>query len=136
MREPYTGSQIADTRNRMKKISMFLLMIAISSPTFSGFHGLTHHSRANCANNETISWHLGHNYWFFVVSRHRKGREDHQVVQDWTLTWRGAAVHWGEGRGGWSVEGQHWMKDNYGRPVEVINEFITDCSIYDGWWDQ
>ena len=117
-------------------MACFLLcsIIACSSAN-AGLHGLTHHSRANCVNNETISWHAGHNYWFWIVSRHRNDNEDHQLVQDWTFTWRAAAVHWGEGKGGWSVEGHHWMKDNYGRPVEVANENVTDCSIYDGWWD-
>jgi hypothetical protein len=122
----------------VKKIIKTLLLataITTTGTANAGLHGLTHHSRANCANNETISWHAGHSYWFFVVSRHRGSNgDDHQVVQNWQLTWRAAAVHWGEGHGGWSVEGHHWMKDNRGRAVEVQNEFVTDCSIYDGWW--
>lgn len=118
----------------MKKACMFLLALTMSGTALAGLHGLTHHSRANCGNNETISWHAGHSYWLWVVSRHRNEHEDHQVIQDWSLTWRAAAVHWGEGRGGWSVEGHHWMLDDYGRPVEITNEYVTDCSIYDGWW--
>lgn len=119
----------------MKKVRAFLLLMAISSSSFAGVYGLTHHSRANCVNNETISWQLGHDYWFWIVSRHRAGNQDHQVVADWDLTWRGAAVHWGEGHGGWSVEGHHWMKNASGQPTQVAAETVTDCSIYDGWWD-
>jgi len=120
----------------MKKLFVLLLALAVSDIANAGIHGLTHHSRANCAGfNETVSWHRGHEYWLWVVGRHRSGKEDHQVIQGWDLTWRQAPLHFPEGRGGWSVEGHHWMKDNAGRPVEVANEVVYDCSIYDGWWD-
>lgn len=120
----------------LKKTTLILLLVTLImiGVANAGIHGLTHHSRANCGNNETISWQLDHSYWFWLVSRHRGNGEDHQVVMDWQYTWRAAAVHWGEGRGGWSVEGHHWMKDSYNRPVEVAQEYVTDCSIYDGWW--
>lgn len=44
-------------------------------------------------------------------------------------------VHWGEGGGGWQVRGVHWMKDTLRNPVLVSDETVSDCSIYDGWWD-
>jgi len=70
---------------KMKKISTFLVVLALSGSGYAGFNGITHHSRANCGNNETISWHAGHSYWFWVVSRHRSRTHDHQVVQDWVI---------------------------------------------------
>lgn len=122
----------------MKKKILAALLLATTSTmvnSYAGVNGLTHHSRANCINNETISWHRGHSYLFWIVSRHKANGQDHQVIADWQNTWRAAAVHWGEGRGGWSVEGHHWMKDSRGVPKEVASELVTDCSIYDGWWD-
>ena len=120
-----------------EKIITLLLVTTITSGTASaGQYNLTHHSRANCANNESISWQAGHSYWLWVVSRHKAYKQDHQVIADWDLTWRSAAVHWGEGRGGWTVEGHHWMRQNSASmPYQVQEEYVSDCSIYDGWWD-
>ena len=124
----------------MKKICILLFSAIMSGSAMAGYNALTHHSRANCVNNETISWHKGHQYWFWINSRHRHEflRQDHQVIHDWNLTWRAAAVHWGEpggGAGQWSVQGYHWMRAQNNAPVQVKSEYVTDCSIYDGWWD-
>ena len=109
-----------------------------SESAYAGLYGLTHHSRANCAGfNETVSWHANHHYWMWVVSRHRsRYGADHQLVADWAYTWRSAAFHTGEGFGGWTVEGHHWVREAQGSvPYQVAEEFVDDCSIYDGWWD-
>jgi len=45
-------------------------------------------------------------------------------------------VHWGEGTGGWAVQGMHWMMGSNGKPILMAQEYVTDCSIYDGWWDR
>jgi hypothetical protein len=58
------------------------------------------------------------------------------MSSNWQLTWRSAMVHWGEGRGGWLVRGQHYMADSRGNPVLVADETVSNCSIYDGWWDR
>jgi hypothetical protein len=121
------------------KIFYALLLTAAmaSGSTYAGLHGLTHHSRANCIGfNESISWHAGNAYWMWVVSRHRHvNGADHQLVADWSYTWRSAAYHTNEGKGGWSVEGHHWMKESEaGMPYQVAEENVDDCSIYDGWW--
>ena len=124
---------------RMKKISIFLLIIGISSAVNAGFNGLTHHSRANCGNNESISWDWTASHLLRVYSDHAYAdfpREEHVVDTGWQDTWRSAAVHWGEGRGGWTVLGQHWMRDNRGKEYVAAQEVVTDCSIYDGWWDK
>jgi hypothetical protein len=123
----------------MKKKFIIILSLLCISSAQAGLKSLTHHSRANCVNNETISWQKGHNYWFWIVSRHKNviTGEDHQVIANWALTWRAAAVHWGEGNGTglWTVEGHHWMRDHNMQPVEVATETVRDCSIYDGWWE-
>lgn len=121
----------------MKKLCSILLISALASPSFAGLHNLTHHSRANCGTNETVSWEAGHSYWLWVVSRHVSvsKKQDHQVIADWRFIWRQAAIHWTEGTGGWSVEGHHWMKqDEASFPYQVAQEFVGDCSVYDGWW--
>lgn len=123
----------------MKKIGIFMLILAMTGISYAGFNGVTHHSRANCANNESISWDWTQNWWFWVNSQHidaRTGAILHTLVSDWQLTWRNAMVHWGEGRGGWGVRGLHWMRDGRGNPVLMKDEYVTDCSIYDGWWDR
>lgn len=122
----------------MKRIGVFLLTIAISGIANAGLHNVTHHSRANCANNESISWELNHDWWFWVNSQHislSTGAIIHTLVSGWQLTWRNAQVHWGEGTGGWQVHGIHWMMQGDGKPIQMAEEYVGDCSIYDGWWD-
>lgn len=124
---------------KRKILTIFLLTVLTSSGiSTAGVMTLTHHSRANCASfNESVSWHLRHSYWLWVVSRHRyPNKYDHQLVVDWAITWRAAAYHTNEGYGGWTVEGHHWMRDSEASlPYQVAQEFVADCSIYDGWWD-
>lgn len=123
----------------MKKRLWIIAVLLLSSHSYAGFNGVTHHSRANCANNESISWDWGHNWWFWVNSQHidiRSGTIVHTLASNWQFTWRNAAVHWGEGRGGWRVHGLHWMKDSRGEPVLVAEEDVNNCSVYDGWWDK
>lgn len=116
---------------------LFFAIIISSKNVYAGFYGLTHHSRANCVNNESISWHAGYSYWLWVSSQHtHENGESHYLTTGWVNTWRAAAVHWGEGRGGWVVNGEHWMRDDeYTDPHIVASERVTNCSIYDGWWD-
>ena len=123
----------------MKKIGVFILVMLFSSMANAAFNGISHHSRANCGNNESISWDWTNNWWFWVNSDHldaRTGAKIHGLSSGWQLTWRNAMVHWGEGRGGWVVHGSHYMRDSSGRPQLVSDELVRDCSIYDGWWDR
>ncbi len=106
----------------------------------AAFNGLTHHSRASCVNNETISWDATKSWELRTWSNHIHVKdgvivENHTVVDDWRNTKRSAALHWGEGVGKWSVYGQHWMKDTQGRPFKKQEEIVFDCDIYDGWWE-
>lgn len=102
----------------------------------AGLANLTFHSRANCGNNETISWHLGHSYLLRTISRHfYKGIYQHTIDTGREVTWRSAAVHWGEGTGGWRVEGEHWGVNQLNHDFLLRVETVYDCSIYDGWWN-
>lgn len=125
----------------MKKVGTLLLTLSLSASAFAGFNGVTHHSRANCVNNESISWDWTHDWWFWVNSVHRDrytGGIYHQLPSGWIVTWRNAMVHWGESRPGgrFEVEGLHYMMGPHNQPVLVAHEIVTDCSIYDGWWDR
>jgi hypothetical protein len=123
----------------MRKVIIYLITVGIFSSANAGFNGLTHHSRANCANNESISWDWTQDRWLFVRSDHiqeKTGHVVHTVDMPWVLTWRNAQVHWGEGTGGWIVHGTHYMKDSKGNGYLAAEETVSDCSIYDGWWDK
>lgn len=125
----------------MKQIIIMLLLIVTSS-AFAGFNGLTIHSRANCYNNESISWDWTHDWNFATVSAHTFKSQDgtstlHVIRLPYEKTWRSAAVHWNEGTsGGWEVSGGHMLKDDDGKETILGTETVTDCSIYDGWWDK
>ena len=111
----------------------------MSGTSLASFTGLSHHSRANCSNNESITWDWTQSHWSWVNSDHynqRTGALVHLMFSNWYYSWRNAEVHWGEGRGGWLVKGDHWMHDAKNNPVRVADEVVTDCSIYDGWWEK
>ena len=74
--------------------------------------GLTFFSRANCANNESISWDWpGNSYWLWTYGYHyRGGKWEPTISTGWENTYRSAAIHWGEGfSGGAYVVGDHYM---------------------------
>lgn len=122
----------------MKKFLLASLLATTLVTAHAGVKKLTIHSRANCGNNESITWHLGHAYDLWTASNHidaRTGTTIHAVVANWEHTWRSAAVHWGEGTGDWAVWGHHWISNNKGQISKLGEEYVTDCSIYDGWWD-
>lgn len=124
----------------MKKIRFILLSaIFISHATLAGFNGYTNHSRANCVNNESISWDWTRDWLLITRSEHynvNTGEFIHALQTPAEWTWRSAAVHWGEGHGGWKVKGLHW-RHYTDRTYHLENEeWVYDCSIYDGWWDK
>ena len=91
-------------------IKVFILFL-LSSKGFSGFKEFTMHSRANCINNESISWEYGVYRNLGTVSQHfQNGVFIHQISSGWAYTWRSAAVHWTEGAFTflWQVIGYHW----------------------------
>lgn len=116
------------------------MLLSSFSIAHAGIKEFTMHSRANCGNNESISWHLGHSYNLWTASNHlRNGQLVHYVLSTsamWENTWRSAAVHWGEAvpGSGWQVIGAHRMLVNGENRLLLITN-VVDCSIYDGWWD-
>lgn len=122
-----------------KTVGYALLSLSISA--HAGFNGTTAHSRANCGNNESITWNALASYWWKVVSFHNNiygTQYDHVVDTGWAQTWRQAAVHWGEAPLNdhrWIVHGYHFFIDYGNGKVPFAEEIVGDCSIYDGWWD-
>ena len=98
------------------------------------------HSRANCVNNESITWWAGHYFNWRVVGVHGYiGRPyNHGMDTGWSYTWRQAAVHWNEApptQKKWGVTGYHFFTGYGNGQVPFETTIVTDCSIYDGWWD-
>lgn len=121
----------------MKKVLIYFIAIGLCSSTNAAVNGLSIHSRANCVNNESITWDWT-TYWTLATqSTHYKGlKNSHIVKTGWQKTWRSAAVHYGEGMGGWKVVGNHWILYSNGQSWYLGDETVTDCSIYNGWWDR
>lgn len=126
----------------MPKIIKSALLSAILMPltVHAGIAGLTWHSRANCVNNESITWELGKEAFYMTISSHRLSKFPytyHQEMTNMEETWRSAAVHWGEANpgDGWQVQGEHRVM-RAGHIILLGITDVDDCSIYDGWWDQ
>lgn len=121
----------------MKKVIIPLLIFIFSSNINAALNGLSVHSRANCINNESISWDWTHNWNLKTEARHYLNHNFvHMSETEWENTWRSAAVHWGEGRGGWSVSSDHYIAYKDGDNVPLGSTYATDCSIYNGWWEK
>lgn len=118
------------------------LLILCSANSFAGFRTLTWHSRANCGNNESITWWAQKSLNLLTYSKHikysEKGKKlsEHWSNTGWEYTWRSARVCWGEGTKNWEVKGQHYMKDESDVVIWLGDTKVTDCDIYNGWWDQ
>lgn len=122
-----------------KKLIILWVLLFASCIANAGFNGLTSHSRANCINNESISWDWTRKWVLWTDSLHvenRTGTIIHSIITGWQDTWRNAAVHWGEGKGGWGVQGNHWLLGANNEVIEIAHEYVDSCYIYDGWWDR
>lgn len=130
----------------MKKIIISVMLLACFNNSFSGIKSLTANSRANCINNESVSWYLWHYYHLLTNTQHYYRTQgvvtvEHGVSTGWQYTWRSAAVHWGEGSQGghnWEVHGQHWVSDQGATFQDGVNYELSgaiDCRWYDGWWE-
>lgn len=118
----------------MKKfLIVFFLTSVIVSQSFGSVFHLSHLSRANCGNNESISWDVSEPHLLWINSEHFDATTStklHYIIYGWDYTRRAAAIHWGEGRGGWGVHGWHWMKDSVNsRPYLAQDEYVIDCSF-------
>ena len=118
-----------------------LLLLSVNA--HPGVVAPTAHSRANCGGfNESITWHLGHSYWWRVESHHflsLSDRRPHHIINTGKIfTWRAAAYHPSEAyssRGDhWYVAGYHFIYPN-GREVLDATTMAVDCGLDGGWWD-
>lgn len=128
----------------MKKIIIPLLIIA--GFCHAGVIKPTAHSRANCFGfNESVTWHLGHAYWWRVESHHFLSIDHphphHILTSGKQHTWRAIAYHPTEGyssRGDkWYVVGYHFYFPNgpQGKEKLDVTTMAVDCGIESGWWD-
>ena len=117
-----------------KKIITSALFLALHN-THAGLDWTTVHSRANCLNNESITWWYLHPYDWRVVSIHENGNiGGHLMDSGFNYTWRAHAIHWGEGNpaGTWSVSGYHY-EFYYSKNIPFDRTYATSCNIIDGW---
>lgn len=121
----------------MLKKSIGISLLLISGLSYGAVKGLSIHSRNNCGNNESISWDGQAYHQLQTFSQHYGAKGQQCVLQaPIEKTWRSAAVHWGEGTGGWvRVKGTHYLYDGHGKTVWMRLTDVKDCSIYDGWWE-
>ncbi|CAM4422254.1 MAG: hypothetical protein LEGION0403_FIIPPAGN_02722 [Legionella sp.] len=129
---------------RIKHNIVVCVLMAIAINANSAWNGISDHSRANCANNESITWDHSEFHRLAVVSFHtadymnRMGQyEQHRTEDFWATTRRSAAVHWGEGTtpaGYYLVQGWHWEYIG-GNEILRATTGVDNCSIYDGWWN-
>lgn len=115
-------------------ISSFLLLGLQINSASAGLYNTTVHSRANCLNNESITWWRGHPYNWKVVSIHKHYQAGmHLIDTGFILNDRVAAIHWGEGvHGGFVVWGYHYLK-GYHDSVPFDTTYAETCNIIDGW---
>lgn len=127
----------------MFRRTIILLCFSLSTNGYAGLYNLTIHSRANCVNNESISWDARKYHTLKTVSRHMllDGKFQVHIVDTGTeSTWRSAAIHWGEGAKydalfKWQVAGEHYILKEKTREMKSLGEtFSISCNVYDGWW--
>lgn len=109
--------------------------LVVALPTYAGLYATTVHSRANCLNNESITWWYHHPYDWRVVSYHTdQGAYSHIIDTGFQYTWRAHAIHWGEGdmTGSWRVWGYHYLL-SYDKRKPFATTYAEGCNIIDGW---
>jgi hypothetical protein len=122
---------------KMREIALAsIILIGLSSgEACAGFYKTTVHSRANCLNNESITWWNGHPYDWRVVSihKHTPTGQMHMVDTGYVVNDRVAAIHWGEGvHAGFVVWGYHYLK-GWGGGMYFASTYAEDCEIIEGW---
>jgi hypothetical protein len=125
---------------KIKKGIAIGIMLTAAINSNAGLRGLTHHSRANCANNESITWWAGRSFPSRIISYHNYDQSQKCLIDTGKqYTWRNAAVHWGEAPnifgGKWNVYAYHILYFSNGGSYTADITNVNDCSIYDGWWD-
>ena len=116
------------------KLAGFALL-SLTAASHAGLYKTTVHSRANCLNNESITWWNGHPYNWKVVSIHEfPGWQKHLMDTGFTYDSRVAAIHWGEGDvlNNWVVYGYHYLYE-YHKTIPFDQTYAESCNIIDGW---
>lgn len=120
----------------MKKIILSLALCAGASNVTAGLDWMTVHSRANCLNNESITWWYLHPHNWRVVSFHRHAgtRHQHSIDSGYAINWRQHAIHWGEpmASGRWEVWGYHYQAGAHERTPMAVTQAVA-CNIIEGW---
>lgn len=120
---------------KILKVIFFILASLITSSASAGFFSLTFFSRANCANNESITWDATATWQLLVYSNQfnvETGENKFFMVEQANAN-RAAAVCWGCGLGGgWVVEGSHFIStpSSAGSSREVGEKLQDDCTGY------
>lgn len=124
------------------------------SAGYAGFSGLTHFSRANCVNNESMSWdgksklsgivaskHVAYYQkipgWLLPVYRHTINSGAIKTVLPNVHTLAGIkAIHWGEGNHpifDFKVYGTHtWFPAHNPQIRRTTTSYATSCNL-DQW---
>ncbi|MDP1602161.1 MAG: hypothetical protein Q8M03_02765 [Legionella sp.] len=118
---------------KAKYLACSILLLSMSNVE-AGLDWTTVHSRANCFNNESITWWYLHPYNWRVVSIHNyKRKPQHHIDTGYNYNWRVAAIHVGESMGAdWDVSGYHYLYD-YSTQFPFDTTWAKTCSIIDGW---
>lgn len=101
----------------------------------AGLRNTTVHSRANCLNNESITWWNGHPYDWKVVSIHKHvpTNQIHKIDTGFQYKDRVAAICWGEGvHSGFVVWGYHFLRGHHDT-VPFDTTYADSCNIIEGW---
>lgn len=129
----------------MIKHGLILSLLLASSLSHAAVNGLSIHSRANCVNNESISWDWTKPRHFQTKSEHyqtitpgQEGgyRKIHTLDTKSEVGRRSAAVHYGESVSGWMVKGTHKIIDDTTKKTKTYHTVAKGCNIYDGWWNK
>lgn len=110
-------------------------LLAVSITGEAGLYRTTVHSRANCLNNESITWWAGHRATWRVVSIHKHvpTNQMHLIDTGYHYNDRVAAVHWGEGvHGGFVVWGYHYL-EGWNGGMYFADTYAETCNIIEGW---
>lgn len=124
-----------------KNLFLGILLFSPNPTTYAGILGPTWYSRANCFNNESITWNSKAKHWYYTRSMHYYRNDlKHFFNTGWELTWRSASVCWGESpldsALDWRVVGYHWEITIPDYRVRYLGSTqATTCHLYDGWWE-
>jgi len=117
--------------HKLRRLMCYALLGATFGSAAPAHAGLVWFSRANCVNNESITWDWpGNNYWLWTNSHHYKARVWHVVQTGWQWTNWSPAAHLGEGfSGGYFVVGNHYrFLPGYGE-FRMGHTETTQCNL-------